>query len=132
MAATLKTVVAQSPGLVNYIAKEVKVCVDTIPNPRPGQDPCIYEYQKQPYTQIKSALQMDVVYLPAGNPAGATDQGHLSYTITCSYSSNCNLCKSLATGLNGASVLTNSIPAIGTVFGLVAFITTGECMMNGC
>jgi hypothetical protein len=132
MAQMLKSVVAKTSGLVSYTTKRVKVCSDTNPEARPGTDPCIYTYENQEYTNIADSLVMDVSYVPTANPNGATDQGQLSYQISCpsQAAANCGLCKGFQVGLEGAGGLAGE--ELQGVFAGASFITDALCALSGC
>lgn len=136
MATMLKDVVSQYSGLVEYVKEDIKTCIDTNPEVRPGQDPCIYENVLTEFTKINNQLQMNVVYTPAGNPDGASDQGQLTYLITCPAASaagpNCGFCKGLSIGLQGASVLAEKNEELMTEFDGAEFVTDAVCALIGC
>jgi hypothetical protein len=130
MAQFLKDAVSKADGLISHFNKKVRECIDTNPEAKPGQDPCIYGYVDQAMTKVASSLTMNAVYLPPNNPAGDTDQGQLSYTINCPTSQDCGLCGKLATGLGLAGQI--PYPESQAVFGVAGFITSGICLLAGC
>lgn len=132
MATMLKSIVANTNGLVHYYSEKVKECTDTIPDPRPGQNPCIYTYVEQEYTQINNNLVMNVVYVPNGNPEGASDQGQMTYNVQCPAAANCNLCKGFQVGLEGAGVASMASPELSGLFAGASFITDALCALSGC
>lgn len=132
MASALKNVVSKTPGLVNYYTQREKECTDTNPEVKPGQDPCIYTYVNKEYTQINNAVMMNVVYIPAGNPNGATDQGMLNYAINCPSTQNCGLCKGFSLGLQGAGLVAGDVPELAAAFEGANFVADAVCALEGC
>jgi hypothetical protein len=133
MAEVLKTVVSQTPGLVTYYSETAMVCDPDASEPPPKGQTCHKIEQKTDYTKISASLNMNVVYVPNGNPDGASDQGQLSYAISCpTFADDCNLCKGFTLGLQGIGFLVSADATLSTIFGLGSFVEAAECTLSGC
>jgi hypothetical protein len=75
IASAIQHIVTPQSDILSHLIIKVKQYLDTNPKVAPGQDLYIYRLIDEPHTRVNSAPAMEAIYIPAGKPDGAIDQG---------------------------------------------------------